>query len=611
MRGALTTFTHRSMRKGFNTLVQRRMEMRTALDRLSYAARGFAYRSQLRSFRKLVAGAQMFAIAKRASRSLLHRSQRRGMSGWLSMMEERALAFAQLRAASGAFQHRGLRAALNTMIVQRAERLSALARLRAAATSFVQRELLKGWHTLRSLGRLRRIARDAGANLLLRNLRMSLNSWLFMVGERHLALRQMRGALTTFTHRGMRKGFSTLLARQQRRGWLEQRLRAAALAIRYRHSRRGLDGWLFGHAWRRSARANWDEAAQRWLQTAVCAAWHKLASQHAQAAATERLASLAARRWAATQRARTSVALTTWAHRVMRAWTARLERPISQLHAWVRERMPTPAAVPHRVAADEVHALERMLLVPHAALVAGADGVLWRVTAVKPPATESAPSVHTASCTVDLARGYDKLMLMAHPLPAAGEAGAKVRAAVRAPSVRLAADALTRPAFPLIVPGFFGGVLRLDSGLHVRLLDCSFDERPPISALHSGGGDGASADGGDTGTDGGGDTSPQHAMTLREELRRYSRLRRSGRTEACLAKVHLALMRHQAAHPHPHPHPRPRPRLRPRPRSCPHPHPHLHPHPYPHPTLARCDSRSWTPRGSAAASRSGVQSTSC
>ena len=81
-------------------------------------------------------------------------------------------------------------------------------------------------------------------------------------------------------------------------------------------------------------------------------------------------------------------------------------------------------------------------------------------------------------CAVDVVRGHDNLMLLDQPLPASGEAGAHVRAAARAPRVRMSAPALSAPAHPLVVPGFFGGVLPLSNGLDVRLVDAEFDELP-------------------------------------------------------------------------------------------------------------------------------------
>ena len=75
-----------------------------------------------------MAGGRLFAIAKRAARSLANRDLRRGLNGWMAMVLQRALALAQLRAAAATFQHRGCRAALNTLLAQQAARHAALAK---------------------------------------------------------------------------------------------------------------------------------------------------------------------------------------------------------------------------------------------------------------------------------------------------------------------------------------------------------------------------------------------------------------------------------------------------------------------------------------------------
>ena len=106
MHAALMSFCHRGMRAGLNTLIVRRQERLIALERLRRAAHALVHRTQLRCLRKLAVGGRLFAIARGAARSFLHRSLRQGLNCWMSTIEDRVLALVQIRAATAAFRQR-------------------------------------------------------------------------------------------------------------------------------------------------------------------------------------------------------------------------------------------------------------------------------------------------------------------------------------------------------------------------------------------------------------------------------------------------------------------------------------------------------------------------
>ena len=671
LRAGATAFRSQGLRKGLNTLITKRLERRTALDRLDMAGRILVNRHILKAWNQLRSLARMFRIAKRAAANLLRRGMRKGLNGWLAVVHERAAALLQLRAAAAAFRQRGERAVLNTLLEQRLIRQAVFKKFLPAVIALMRREQVKAWKQLAAAGRLRGPAKRAAHGLLFRDLRKGLNGWGTMLHERALALAQMRAAAAAFWQRGMRAGLSTLIEHRLTRQQVSERLghaavlwkrcaygdtvriwrglaartrslnpvvmypvlspvripqrkveypmlnpvlrarmhrylriwifecpmrrcipqeqaavagRAVALlrfrrtfnswmgfngsqarlwesmhsaigALKNLKARRGLNCWLDTHASALIEHSRRRKALGALLNRSLRLGMNSWQSEHAfyiavrqrQRSALMAIFNLKVRRglnkWLSVYafgiaaRRRFLQAMAGWQRlaerRALNSWIGRdtahivfgsrallfwqqlcADRKASTLARWVERaalvreakrtahrdktirwantRSPMPRALTRKVAADDVHLVQKAFMVPHSALaVRVATGALLRVVGVQRP-------TNGRVCEVELTRGHDELMLMEQPLPSAGEAGARVRAARPAARTRVSATALSAPAY-VMVPNFFGGVLPLSSGLEVRILDAEFDPMPPgmqdADELYEGGAGGGAGGG--------------------------------------------------------------------------------------------------------------------
>ena len=155
-----------------------------------------------------------------------------------------------------------------------------------------------------------------------------------------------------------------------------------------------------------------------------------------------------------------------------------------RLRKLARFLAPRPLARSVRVPADDKLKTTRLLLTPFAALVMRSDGALYRVCDVRKQSGygEAAEGM----CVIELAGGADAYMLARHPLPPeevharAGRGSLRSRRGggppKKAGSFGVGADELVPSAYPLMVPGFFGGDLKLRNGLEVRVVDADFGD---------------------------------------------------------------------------------------------------------------------------------------
>ena len=146
---------------------------------------------------------------------------------------------------------------------------------------------------------------------------------------------------------------------------------------------------------------------------------------------------------------------------------------------WARTR--APHAPVRELAADGKFACQRALS-RHAALVVRYDGALLRVAGIHRFPKE-------AVCSVDLVRGYDDLLLAELPADERTDMGAShthLRQAIAGGGVlHISAAALSPPEHVLVVPGFFGGVLRLVNKLDVRVIGLASTSRASRSPASS------------------------------------------------------------------------------------------------------------------------------
>ena len=145
-----------------------------------------------------------------------------------------------------------------------------------------------------------------------------------------------------------------------------------------------------------------------------------------------------------------------------------------RVQKWARARRPRPLAKTIRCPGDDKNKCQRLLLAPYAALVVRSDGVLLRVGEVRRPPANS----DDGCCIVELLEGVDEWMLKKQPLPPEVllERTTKLRTDPQAGARKVSAATILPPEYPMIIPGFFGGVLTLANGLNVRVVDADVGE---------------------------------------------------------------------------------------------------------------------------------------
>jgi hypothetical protein len=299
--------------------------------------------------------------------------------------------------------------------------------------------------------------------------RRGLNCWLDTHESTASEHSRRRKALSALLNRNLRLGMNSWQSEHAFCMAVRRRQRSALMAIFNLKVRRGLNKWLSVYAFGIASR-------RRFLQ--AMAGWQRLAERRALNSWIGRdtahivFGSRALLFWQQLCADRKASTLALWVERAALVREAKRTAHRDKTIRWANTRSPMPRALTRKVAADDVHLVQKAFMVPHSALaVRVADGALLRVVGVQRP-------TNGRVCEVELTRGHDELMLMEQPLPSAGEAGARVRAARPAARTRVSATALSAPAY-VMVPNFFGGVLPLSSGLEVRILDAEFDPIPP------------------------------------------------------------------------------------------------------------------------------------
>ena len=270
---AFGAFHLRAVRAGLNTWIALCRSLRNAYR----GANAWANRSSLRAWRKLSALGQQRRKAKLAAASLVHRSLRHGLNGWIYMAEERR------RASPCSAPRRGPLcsvAAVGRSIagsLLRLDRVRAIRLLSDAGSAWANRAAHAMWRTLAHHGHQRRKAKRAAAALVHRTTRRGWNAWALCAHERRRRLALLGAAASTFQHRGLRAAMNEWMAvtaehraamtrigrageawrnRSSLRAWRKlgatgrQRRKAklAAASLVHRNLRRGLNGWKATHA---------------------------------------------------------------------------------------------------------------------------------------------------------------------------------------------------------------------------------------------------------------------------------------------------------------------------------------------------------------------------
>lgn len=489
----------------------------------------WARRTAVRRWKYAISGkAQLLILAQQGVRGLLHRNLRKGCNGWTAFILERVAAITQLRAAAMGFRNRGLKKAMNLLIAQQQERNAKLASLKRAASSWVNSALRRGWRKLVVLGAMRRKLKLAARSMLFRNRRKGWNGWIAMMIEKTKKMMLLRSAAASFQNRALRKGWNGWEAMRAERIQALARMQHAALCFAQRAIRSGYRAWLpliqqrgamkkamiafknrasvqAFNSWvqmiviraemlvrmRSSAMAlsqgayfacwlTWKETVEeartnlQRLRSAVDAmmggklraAFNSLANRKEASADEFTRFERAGRMWAA---GAIGTGFKNW---VAYAAAQKLlpeggrPRPISpnakKRVKWARTVLPH--CIKREITGDDKYVCQRSLLTPYAALVLRFDGAVLRVVNVHRPPSEPL-------CTIDLTRGFDELMLSESPADARAE-----NVLLAAPrGTRISAGALNAPHHLLIVPNFFGGVLRLSNDLDVRVVDARFE----------------------------------------------------------------------------------------------------------------------------------------
>jgi hypothetical protein len=478
MRAAAAAFRQRGVRAGLSTLIEHRLTRQLVCERLGHAAvlwKRFAYDDAVRIWRDLAARTRSLnPVVLYPVLNPVRISQRKAEYPMLNPV---------LRAR----MHRYLRIWIYECPMRRcipqeqaavAGRAVALLRFRRAFNSWMgfNSEQARLWESMHSaIGALKNLKARRG-----------LNCWLDTHESTASEHSRRRKALSALLNRNLRLGMNSWQSEHAFCMAVRRRQRSALMAIFNLKVRRGLNKWLSVYAFGIASR-------RRFLQ--AMAGWQRLAERRALNSWIGRdtahivFGSRALLFWQQLCADRKASTLALWVERAALVREAKRTAHRDKTIRWANTRSPMPRALTCKVAADDVHQVQKAFMVPHSALaVRVADGALLRVVGVQRP-------TNGRVCEVELTRGHDELMLMEQPLPSAGEAGARVRAARPAARTRVSATALSAPAY-VMVPNFFGGVLPLSSGLEVRILDAEFDPIPPgmqnADELYEGGAGGGS-----------------------------------------------------------------------------------------------------------------------
>ena len=452
---AANTFTNRGLRAATNSWKEMVAVRKEALGQLVAAGQMWLNQALASAWRVLAHMGAQRAKVKHAARSLLFRHRRRAINGWTEMVEVKARQLALLRAAASTFTNRGMRAGWNSWEAAVAACAAKLVQATNAGRKFINAAIGKAWRQLAYHGAQRGKARRAAASLLLRSLRKGLSSWMGSVRGRHTNL------LDEPLKMRRRAAFAEWCAyvgagqRLKRNGGL------FAIAMIQRTVLRAYAAWRLSCAARLRELGLMRRALCHSLRAAITS-WKVDLSVRA----TTRL--LRQRALAHGPTVRVRCRWRQWfAYAVEQGLIAAEPKPPLHLRIlqWTRARKPRSVAQAFNTAADDKRRCERLFLAPYAALVVRSDGVLFRVAEVRKPAAVG------EYCTINLVQGVDEYLLAAHPLPPDAAIERALKGHV---SLRVSADELEAPAWPMMVPCFFGGTLALTNGIEVKVVDADF-----------------------------------------------------------------------------------------------------------------------------------------
>jgi hypothetical protein len=486
LRAAAASCYHRGLRRALNAWVGVASVRRTAVAQLQLSVRSWIHRACSSSWRKLASQSLQRRKAAKVAKSFVLRRERRSISGWRMVVLEKSRHQAALHASGAAFTHRGLCRALNAWERLVAGRTPMAHLYESAARLLLARDHARVWCKLVALHSTAQKLRRGPRLLVCHRQRRGFIAWRTMCGDRHSGDGNAGGRSLSLTSSSMMRRAEAHQLRTLWGAWqaaagvqrsISQRDLASALSCTRRDLQRGFRGLAdartarrvvlqsgrnaFRHARRRALHTWCDRSVLHTLGQRQLERQNKFASAHA-AGVHLRL------RWKV------------WTLYTMSCHVPPPPPPPlrHRVIRWARARAPRPLAVPFKVAADEKLRCARLLLIPFAALVVRSDGTLFRVADVRrPPGSDS-----TSLCVVDLANGIDEWMLAQHPLPPEAQLERQARAA---PFETVCADRIDHPAYPIVIPCFFGGVLPLLNGLGVRVIDVDYGNPDAVHAARA------------------------------------------------------------------------------------------------------------------------------
>ena len=474
LRAGGAAFAHRNTRAAMNAWIAAMAARVTALLQLHAASRSWVNRAVMRAWHRLAEAGRDRRLMRRAATSLLQRNWRRGINSWQALVAERHRWLHQLRAGGAAFAHRNTRAAMNAWIAAMAARVTALLQLHAASRSWVNRAVMRAWHRLAEAGRDRRLLRRALASFAQRESRRSMNTWRQGRLRRHwhqTSRHRIITHLAASASRRSRAAHSVWREHARACAATSRALRTTLYSVRHRHVRRAINQFIDA----RSQRLRLHALMRGAISRACRVAFNSWSGRDVVRAQSVSMGQRALAQWQAAsmgQSWRRWGAYTLWCNG-RGAPPSTLSLPLrDRLARWARTRQPRPACRTIRVAADDKSAMQRLLLVPFAALVIHRDGRLRRVVDVRKVAGE-------LGCAVEVAATGDEYLLTRQPLP---PERAFERQARGAPTVRVLGTALSasvvgaEEGVRALVPGFFGGVLPLSNGCEVCVCDADFGD---------------------------------------------------------------------------------------------------------------------------------------
>ena len=469
---AAASFANRGLRAATNSWVAMVAERKASLAKLADAGKSWVNRARNAAWRKLARLGEQRRKVKRAASSLMNRNQRKGWNGWVDMVAEKARRMVLLSAAASTLKYRGLRAAINSWFDLVESRAAMFVRGGRAGAAFANRELLKGWNSMKRIGRMRGNARRAAASLLMRDLRRGFNGW-------HSGVRP--GSPPDAIATGDRRRCKAAMACW--REWTEdvQRLERVArgpfaVAVTQRGVLKGWRRWAAAGSRRAQARVALMHALGRSVAVAVRTWFGLLGDRDLKMDRRRRAFVLSLRLMLRRGWLR-------WFDYALRKslQAAEPKAPLQiRIIKWARARKPRPLAQSVSVPADDKRKCQRLFLVPYAALVVRKDGTLFRVADVRRAGAggaaggfEADGTVHSGGgcCVIDLVQGVDPYLLARQPLPIDEAIERSLQGQC---DLRISADAFDAPEWPAIIPCFFGGVLALTNGIEVRVVDADY-----------------------------------------------------------------------------------------------------------------------------------------